>query len=190
MTVAQKISFKQMLRTLEYRLTDVCHGDCVGVDEEAHAIVREHFKQRVRIHVFPPEDNELRAYCGNGKEDGEEVRIYDPTSYLRRDKDMVDASRAVIAMPFESNEKVRSGTWSSIRHARAAGRFLCIIYPDGTMKMNKPEKRMRVVKSYDTLKKARKASKTTDQETATGNVNPVPPQLARYSPSFEEERMC
>jgi hypothetical protein len=167
-TVGQKMSFKKMLRTCEHRLTDVCHGDGVGVEAESHAIVREHFRQRVRIHIFPPEDDELRAHCGN--EDGEEVRVYNPTSYLRREKDMLNASNVVIALPFESNEKVRSVTWASIRHARASGRFLCIIYPDGSIQMHKPNQKMRVVKSYDTLKKARKA--------------------AAVATSFEEERMC
>jgi len=101
------------------------HGDCIGADAQAHDIVDALPDRRIIIH--PPSDPKYRAF-----KEGDEVR--DEASYLERNTDIVDEGEdLLIACPKEGQEVLRSGTWSTIRRGRKAGRPVVIIYPDGNM---------------------------------------------------------
>jgi hypothetical protein len=100
------------------------HGDCVGADRDFHLLVAS----RVfgcEIHAHPPDNPSLRARMPADV-------IHDPRPYLERDADIVDSSDVLIACPFERRERYRgSGTWSTIRFSRRAGKPLVIVYPQG-----------------------------------------------------------
>lgn len=98
------------------------HGDCVGADAQAHDIAKG---EGYWIIVHPPDRNGLRAH-----KVGDETR--EPRPYLLRNQDIVDAAGILVACPGEMTEQVRSGTWSTIRYARAVGKPVQIIYPDGS----------------------------------------------------------
>lgn len=51
---------------------------------------------------------------------------------LLRNKDIVAACDLLIACPAGMEETLRSGTWSTIRWARKAGKRVIIVWPDGT----------------------------------------------------------
>jgi hypothetical protein len=90
------------------------HGDCVGADALAHDLCLMH---GIDVLIHPPTDDRLRAFClGNSVA---------PKPYLERNKDIVDASVLLIAMPHEP-EYPRSGTWSTVRYARSLGRSVAI----------------------------------------------------------------
>jgi len=99
------------------------HGDCVGADAEAAGIA-------VNLGYFvvahPPIDSKLRAYAPGHN-------TLQPKPYLDRNHDIVDAANWLIATPHGAEDK-RSGTWATIRYARAHGVSVMLIRSDGTTK--------------------------------------------------------
>lgn len=91
--------------------TELHHGDCVGGDHAAHEVALE-LKLRVVIH--PPVNASRRAWCT-----GDEVRP--AREYLDRNRDIVDETEVLLALP-DGPERLRSGTWATIRYARRIGR--------------------------------------------------------------------
>jgi hypothetical protein len=100
----------------------VHHGDCVGADAEFHRMVRQ-LVPDARIIIHPPHNPQYRAFC-----EGDEYQPERP--YLKRNKEIVNASQLLLATPGESAEQWRSGTWSTIRHARQAPVWVRIVLPD------------------------------------------------------------
>lgn len=126
MTDDQKMSFKSIIKHCP--ITVFCHGDCVGADEQAHSIVNGH--TMAEIHVRPGPGGKHRANC-------EGDFTYPPSSFLSRNKDIVDESEMMIATPNSFEEQKRSGTWSTIRYTRKKQVTMCIIWPDGSVTYEK-----------------------------------------------------
>ena len=103
------------------------HGDCIGADAEAHDIARA---LGYRIVMHPPINQSQRAF-----KSGDEERELLP--YLDRNRRIVTETDALIAAPGENIERLRSGTWSTVRYARRVGRSIYVVFPDGT---NRPER--------------------------------------------------
>jgi predicted Rossmann fold nucleotide-binding protein DprA/Smf involved in DNA uptake len=53
--------------------------------------------------------------------------------YLARNRDIVLETIALIAAPAEPQERIRSGTWSTVRFAKKQGKTVILILPDGTI---------------------------------------------------------
>lgn len=125
MTSAQKHSLRMILLSL--KCNTFSHGDCVGADEEAHAIAGE---LGAVVVVHPPINDKLRAYVtGNFILETKPV-----CDYLVRNKHIVDSTEHLIATPETYTSAPGSGTWGTIRYARKIGRPRTIILPDGTCK--------------------------------------------------------
>lgn len=58
--------------------------------------------------------------------------LYEPDEPLKRNKRIVDSCDVILATP-EGSEKMRSGTWSTIRHAITTKKPVVIFLPDGTV---------------------------------------------------------
>jgi hypothetical protein len=97
------------------------HGDCVGADAEAHALVRQH-APRCRIEIHPPTDESKRAFCDGDK-------IWPARPYLARNKNIVFFSDELVATPKSRTEELRSGTWSTVRYARKALKRVHMVWP-------------------------------------------------------------
>jgi hypothetical protein len=127
MTTAQKSAFEYFLESTNFQA--VRHGDCIGVDAEAHEIVRQ-CAPTVLIHVHPPTNEKQRAFCD---QTASPTVVHAAAAFLARDRRMVDLSDFVVAMPKSEREERRgSGTWVVIRYARKRKIPLMIVYPDGT----------------------------------------------------------
>jgi hypothetical protein len=98
------------------------NGDCIGADEEAAMYA---LKLKWKLHLHPPKSNAKRAFL-----DKYSTWVEPPLDYLERNKNIVNQSYALIATP-NGPEKIRSGTWSTIRYARKLGKRIYIIYPNG-----------------------------------------------------------
>jgi hypothetical protein len=98
------------------------HGDCVGADAQAHCIVR-HLFPACRIVIHPPIVDSKRAFM-----QGDEV--LPPKEYLERNRDIVAACDVLVAVPFEDEEQLRSGTWSTVRAARRSAKRMSILLPN------------------------------------------------------------
>ena len=104
------------VRDLIGQATELHHGDCIGSDAQAHVIA---MTLGVRTVIHPPDDGRKRAFC-----QADEAR--EPRPYLVRNRNIVDATDALIAAP-DGPERRRSGTWATIRYARKIGKPVTII---------------------------------------------------------------
>lgn len=129
MTAFQKERFEQVVQIMHP--THFHHGDCVGADAEAHAIV---LGLGMTIIIHPPRNDKARAFCNGSRKYGGsfdgQVTVLKPKDYLARNHDIVDASRLLYACPRSFTEELRSGTWATVRYARKRGKDVCIIYPE------------------------------------------------------------
>ncbi len=107
-----------------YGLEEFHHGDCVGSDEAAHYEVYYEYPA-CNIVIHPPTNGKLAAGCEA------DVRR-EPQSYLARNMSIVAQTDYLLATP-AGPEKLRSGTWSTIRKALKAKMPTSVIYPDGTI---------------------------------------------------------
>lgn len=103
------------------------HGCCVGGDEEASRLVRK-YHPACRIIAHPPANAVLLS------RDYEADEIRTPREYLARNGDIVVICNVLVACPAELHEQVRSGTWSTVRRARRAGKPIRIVLPDGAVR--------------------------------------------------------
>lgn len=112
MTPDQKDELEFALASLmEHGAKQFHHGDCIGADEEAHIIAR---CLGLEVIIHPPTDDKLRAYC-----DSDLHMIQKP--YLQRNRCIVDSCDILIAAP-RGPERLRSGTWSTVRYASKQGK--------------------------------------------------------------------
>lgn len=101
----------------EYNEFEFHHGDCIGADSDAHFIAQFH---NSIIIIHPPTISKKRAWC---KAD----RYLPSEPYLKRNHNIVECVDILIAAPKTHNEKLRSGTWSTIRYARKCNKEIIIL---------------------------------------------------------------
>lgn len=128
MTARQKAVFETLVT--EHDVSMFHHGDCIGADAESHAIVLKH---NVEVIIHPPINESKRAFCKGA------TLVLTAKEYLDRNHDIVNASSILFATPKESKEKIRSGTWATIRYAAKHGKKLFIILPDGEVLTSLPK---------------------------------------------------
>jgi hypothetical protein len=107
MTEKQKHEIAKLIK----QASEFHHGDCIGADSEAHQLAIEYGIFTV---IHPPDNPSKRAWCV-----GDQVLPAKP--YLDRNHDIVDQTEVLIAAPFEDEDKLRSGTWATIRYAKRQG---------------------------------------------------------------------
>lgn len=129
LTKRQRIVFSAYLRLWLNGPICIDHGDCLGGDEEAHKIAMRIPGMFIRIH--PPTDEKLRAFCKSHW-------IAPPKPYLERNKDIVNNTNFLIALPGGFTEEKRSGTWSTVRYAMKQKKNIHIIYPSGEIEYRTP----------------------------------------------------
>lgn len=96
------------------------HGDCIGVDDEAHTMA-EDFGFWTVIH--PPINDKYRAYNV-----GDFSR--EPEQYLVRNQAIVNEVSLLIVVPSGPEaDNPRSGTWATYRMAVKAGVETVVIEP-------------------------------------------------------------
>ncbi len=88
-------------------ITALHHGDCIGVDEQAHHIARN---LGIYIVGHPPINSRKRAFC-------ECDELCEPEEYLDRNHTIVDECDILLVIPLTNMETLRSGTWATKRYA-------------------------------------------------------------------------
>lgn len=109
---------------LNLHAKDFHHGDCIGADEAAAEIAD---RIGYTLHSHPPNIEALRAFYPAHVE-------YRPLGYLERNREIVDASKWVLAVPL-ANPSPHSGTLYTMRYARKMGVPLAV-YPDTHFEQN------------------------------------------------------
>lgn len=110
-----------------YNAKQARHGDCIVGDSVFHdACLTRH----IPVVIHPPSNSSKRAYCKGA------VEVLAEKDYLERNRDIVDESTMLIAMPDSFVERIRSGSWYTIRYALKVHKMVCIIYPDGFIQVD------------------------------------------------------
>jgi hypothetical protein len=125
MTTAQRLAFRSAIEANKLA-THFHHGCCVGADDDAAFIVYELRHGRVSIVGHPPDKMAMIAERSLGTCD----EVYDPLPYIDRNHRIVDRCDVLVACP-GGPEKLRSGTWATVRYARKQGKRVVIVWPDG-----------------------------------------------------------
>jgi len=128
MTRAQRDKVKTLLE-LGYPL-EAHHGACIGADAEFHALAGD-IKLRRIIHppIIRTQQMGMADLTSNDK-------VLPTAEYIERNHAIVDQSDYVIATPGTAHEVRRSGTWATIRYAKAQRKPLVVIFPDGTVEVS------------------------------------------------------
>ena len=106
------------------------HGACVGCDRDAHVLA---WQLGYRFVIHPPVSHKLRAWMEHTEWWNRELDVILPEKeYIERNHDIVDESTHLIATP-DGPERVRSGTWSTVRYAREKGVPVTVVMPDGSI---------------------------------------------------------
>lgn len=109
----------------------VVHGGAIGVDEALDRWFRSLGLPPDRVEVYPANAERARAMAMNGS------RIHPVMSPLHRNRLIVARCDHLLACPGTMTETLRSGTWATMRYARAAGKPITLVLPDGTVKEEK-----------------------------------------------------
>lgn len=132
MTPAQQRALEGLLVQLRGRYgwdIQAAHGDCIGADAELHDTVYKLALNSTTVHVYPPTDEKLRAYCqplGAGV-------LHEPNIYHVRNQLIVNWCDALVAAPNHPQEQRRGGTWYTMRYARSRGKRVVFVMPDGSV---------------------------------------------------------
>lgn len=103
-------------------------GDAIHADRECWEIGNRLEILDIKLYRLighPPSNPRKRAFCLYDEE-------RDPKPYHERDYDIIAESSEILACPRWHKEELRSGTWTTIRHALLADRPVLIIWPDGS----------------------------------------------------------
>jgi hypothetical protein len=107
-----------------FNVTELHDGDALGVDESVYHLARA-FGIHVTLH--PPKNYKWRAFCGDSKD-----TWWSEKDYHERDRDIVDESRFLIAVPWIMDINPSGGTGYTVGYAREVGKPLVLVWPDGT----------------------------------------------------------
>jgi hypothetical protein len=120
MTAAQHRAVLQLVQ--ELRPTEVHHGCCVGADAELHGTARWFWP----VHGHPGPDGPYRARLEGF------TKLYPSKGYSFRNQDIANACDVLVAAPAESAPQSSGGTWQTVRRARAGGKRVVVVWPDGS----------------------------------------------------------
>ena len=106
------------------KMWELHEGHCIGADEDVTRIVRRRRGDREgpKIYGHPSNMPDRTSVL--------EVDVmYPPLPPLERNHVIVDVSHILVALPHEREERLRSGTWATVRYARQQNRPIIYIYP-------------------------------------------------------------
>lgn len=125
MSRLQKETLNMLLQlTRTWTCVEFHHGDCAGADKQAFQIAQSH---KHTTYAHPASGFGWRAYTASDF-------VYAPLPSLERNKVIVQSVQLLLATPDDYKERMRSGTWSTVRYARKIGCPLWIIFPNGRLR--------------------------------------------------------
>ncbi len=118
MSEEQLKEFKNFIKSKD--IEEFHHGVCIGSDQQSHDFVKS---KKIKIVGHPPKFKKFMS-------DSDCDVFMKPHDYLKRNKHIVDETDILLATP-DTKERVRSGTWSTIRYARKQNKKIYIIHKNG-----------------------------------------------------------
>jgi hypothetical protein len=112
----------------EREIEAVHHGACIGADMEMHMACLE---RGIPLFVHPPtKTNFLAVECLTPIKNL--VTVLPAKPYLNRDRDIVGAASALVALPGKA-EAEGGGTWYTVNFAARMSKPAIIVHPDGNV---------------------------------------------------------
>lgn len=99
------------------------HGCCTGADEDAHHIARD-LGAFIVGHPGPYSEYSSKVKCGAN---------FASEPYFKRNRIIVQDCDVLIATPRLMVEEPKGGTWYTIRYARKVGKYVYVVWPDGSV---------------------------------------------------------
>ena len=131
MTEVQLKEFKKLVDSKQFE--EFHHGVCVGSDKQAHDYIDSIKKERnIKVVGHPGQDKKHRADC-------ECDIMMKPLPYLDRNKNIISHADILIATP-DTKERVRSGTWATVRYGRKKGMRIYVIHKNGRVEIESETK--------------------------------------------------
>lgn len=122
-TTAQLSALRVLLH--ELGATVLHHGCCVGSDTAAHVVAQT---AGLRVVGHPPEDQRQAVMDMRFDE------LRPPLPFLERNRVIVAETERLVALP-DGPERVRSGTWATVREAVRRGKKVAVVYSDGQVEL-------------------------------------------------------
>jgi hypothetical protein len=97
------------------------HGDCVGADEDFHAIAYG-VDAIVETHPGPANRRDMRAFCDT-------ETVHEPAGFFVRNRRIVSLATVMIATPFERAHQDHGGTWYTVDQALMRKKPLALVLP-------------------------------------------------------------
>jgi len=101
------------------------HGDCIGADDQAGRLAHGLGYQ---VHIHPPIIEDKRAFSIHHF-------AHPAAQYLTRNGHIADRAQILLAAPDTIDERLRSGTWATVRYARQRRVPAILVFPDGTARV-------------------------------------------------------
>jgi len=125
LTPHQAAALEALLESLE-GLTALHHGCCLGADEDCALLLAQINPSVLQVghpcNLLAQVSQQALAVCR---------QVLPVRPPLNRNHDLVDAAQLLIACP-DGPERLHSGTWATVRHARKQGKPIHLLWPDGT----------------------------------------------------------
>jgi hypothetical protein len=112
-------------------ITQFLNGFARGADRIATSLVLQF--TRAMVVAYPGDAAQQDAADEQAQLAPGRVSIHPVLPYLKRNKLIATRCAQLIAVPASAIEERRSGTWATVRYARAAGPPRTIILPDGSL---------------------------------------------------------
>lgn len=126
MTDEQRAAFRNWIEGWgEILLEEFHHGSCQGVDVEAARIVRE-LVPACYIVAHPGPDGDP---CQESSGVDNETRP--PLTHFARNRNIVNETDWLAALPRELERQPRGGTWYTVGYAEKSRKPLALIWPNG-----------------------------------------------------------
>ncbi len=138
-TTPQFESLREVISRRTRSGIQACHGLALGADKDFHQICREF---SVPLFGFPSTLRSKQAILPIS----DFIQVFPEKYPLDRNRDMIDfavlssgSDSLLIACPKGESEEVRSGTWTTVRYARASSITIVFIWPsDGAVEIRDP----------------------------------------------------
>lgn len=104
---------------LDPEVTELHHGDCVGVDAQVAEMAR---MLGIKVVCHPPIKTELRAWFSS-----DETR--EPLSYFARNRRIVEETDMLLVVPYQDEHQPNGGTWYTHDYAKKKGKPVEVFFP-------------------------------------------------------------
>lgn len=122
-----KLLFEFLSYCFERGFRTFRHGDCIGSDDQAAGIAKSigfYVIAHPGFRATKPDDTSMRAFSKHNHQ------VLPIKECLKRNQDIVNMSKFLLATPRQSYNVTRSGTWTTVRYATKHKKNVYLAFPN------------------------------------------------------------